>query len=603
MAARKCAQGDSVVGRHMARAGTLLVTNFDMHAFHGELLEKRSDNATLKSDRSIGCTDLQRERLDGIRLILETRGRLERRELWSSVREAISPVDDFKLEPLFFGADREPSPPEVTDLACFWLLSVGGISFFETSHNPFDFAYHLLDRLDLESVEPDIPYVGFECFAQNRPVSSGVKDRAWHLRRMNAKRAWDYSGQRGAGIWIGHPDTGYAEHIDLDPARVRRHLGFDFVEMKPDPLDALEPADGFAHGTATGSVIMSGGTIVSPPAEGEGGTGAPGTVTGLVPEAELVPVRAARSVRHIHGGRLAQAIYHCRKRGCSVISIGMGGHPSRALFHAMQDAIRHDVIVVAAAGNRVGLCDRAVWPARYTDCVGLAASDERDEPWQDTSRGPGVDVAAPGAGVWRAIREQQDSGQFQAGPADGTSYAAANAAGAAALWLGHHGHEKLVRIARSKQTTVQALFQQSLKGSARRPEDWDGAQFGAGIVDLYRLLRIRPRPGEAPTAPCILNEYRDNLRSLFGPVETTLADDGLDTMFRVPPGADPLARWGHELATIAARLEMTGNSVLAKLRSDSTLSALDRARLLVTVIRPLASEGLDLDLAELPAPH
>ena len=221
---------------------------------------------------------------------------------------------------------------------------------------------------------------------------------------MNAKQAWDYSGKGGAGICIGHPDTGYAEHVDLDTARIRPKLGFDFVDMKPDPINAFDATGRAAHGTATGTVIMSGGTIVSPPVSGEGGTGAPGAITGLAPEAELIPVSAAPHMRRIYPSRITQAIFHCRRRGCGVIAIGMGGYPSRALHQAVADALQHQVIVIAAVGNRVGSHDGVVWPGRYSDYITVAASNERDEPWPWNCTGPQVDVAAPGQGVWRAIR-------------------------------------------------------------------------------------------------------------------------------------------------------------------------------------------------------
>ncbi len=588
----------SGAGGPIGRAGALLMTNFDTHAFHYELLEKKHLANSTHEGRGTFCLDIDLERRDGIRLVLETCERQDRQELLPAVAGVLSPIDEFELEPLFQGADRETPVSGETDLACFWLLRICGMSYFEVSQNHFDLAYHLLDRLELKSVEPDIPYVGFECPDEDQAPPAGSNDRAWHLRRMNVKRAWDHSGQRGAGICIGHPDTGYADHVDLDPARIRQNLGFDFVDMKPDPVDVLDNAAGAAHGTATGSVIMSGGTIVSPPAAGEGGTGAPGTVTGLVPEAELVPVRAAQSVRRIFSSRLAQAIYHCRKSGCAVISIGIGGHPSRALFHALQDAVRHDIVVVAAAGNRVGGCDRAVWPARFGACIGLAASNDRDEPWSHTCQGSGVDIAAPGEGVWRAIREGSDACVFRAGPANGTSYAAANAAGAAALWLGHHGRDKLARMARKSGTTVQALFRKCLTETARQPDNWDTKRCGPGIIDLYELLRVLPpKEPDSRSAPSILTEYRGHIQSVFGLSGNDEFNTCLAAMFKTHAHRDPVARWGHELSEIATRLETSGSPALAKLRSDHTLSIRDRAEILAAIIRPLASESLTLELA------
>ena len=312
---------------------------FDILALHFELLETRgvSDPGNRR--------DLHDEKqTDGLRLVLETDGRVAPADFLRDVHWALSPIDGFDLSPLFQEAEREQPPANGPDLATFWLLRLPGISPTEFGQSHFDFAYYLRDCLGLKSTEPDLPFMGFESSTEfeEGDREPGPQDRAWHLRKMNVKQAWDFSGQRGAGICIGHPDTGYAEHID-----------FDFVDMKPNPADVFEETGSAAHGTATGSVIMSGGTMVSAPASGEGGTGAPGAITGLVPEAELIPVRAAPHMRRIHSSRIAQAIYHCRKRGCGVISIGMGGYPSRALHQAVVDAARHHVIIIAAAGNRV----------------------------------------------------------------------------------------------------------------------------------------------------------------------------------------------------------------------------------------------------------
>ena len=539
---------------------------------------------------------------DGMRIVLQTSRRVSLGVLLRDVGKALSPISDFELCPLFEGADEEPSKRDVPDLATFWLLQLPVASKGNNGCSHFDLAYYLRDCLDLVSAEPDLPFENFESPADfgddlNRP---GPVDRAWHLRKMNVKKAWDYSGQRGAGIRIGHPDTGYVEHIDLDPARIRTQLGFDFVDMKSDPFDTVDTIGDVAHGTATGSVIMSGGTIVSPPVSGEGGTGAPGAVTGLVPEAELIPVRAASNTGLIYSSRLAQAIYHCRKNGCGVIAICIGGYPSKALQHAISDALRHQMIVVAAAGNRVGACDDLVWPASYHDCIAVAASDSEDRPASWNCKGPRVDVAAPGQGVWRAIGGSTGSCRLSAGPGSGTSYAASNAAGAAALFLGHHGRDKLIRIAEKHGITVQSLFRQALWNSSRCPDDWDTKMFGCGIIDLHRLLRVKLQPTDdirEHQAATRRNTDESLLRALGSP-NRQKSTSVLSLLLGTEKGTgSELPKWEQELIAIVQQLQSAGNPALEKLKSDPLLDAEDRADIVSAIIRPHASSALAAKLA------
>ena len=582
-----------------------LGAQFDILALHFDLLENRGHAESGLGDRQ--SPDTRDTRLTGgLRIVLETEGRVEPATFLRDVRDALSPIDDFELYPLFEDVDDLHPPAGAPDLATLWLLQLPWVSHSEFGRGRFDFSYYLRDCLRLKSAEPDLPFMGFEASEDLDQDDRRPRDRAWHLRIMNAKQAWDYSGQRGAGICIGHPDTGYAEHIDLDPARIRPKLGFDFVDMKPDPADMFDGTGSAAHGTATGSVIMSGGTIVSPPVSGEGGTGAPGAITGLAPEAELIPVRAAPHMRSIHSSRIAQAIYHCRRRGCGVIAIGMGGYPSRALHQAVADAVRHHVIVIAAAGNRVGSHDGVVWPARYRDCIAVAASNDRDEPWPLNCRGPQVDIAAPGQGVWRAIRRRKESCRLEAGPGSGTSYAASNAAGAAALWLGHHGRDKLVRLAEDRGTDVPSLFRQALKDSARRPDHWDSSLFGSGIVDLHRLLKAKPAPAHRYPGHCAVSRRRHSgtLQQAFGSRGSAEFSAFISSLLGAAATSDLFA-WEQELISIVLQLECNGSPALEKLKSDSLLETQDRADIVSAIIRPLASSALShqLERSRTPTPN
>ncbi len=68
------------------------------------------------------------------------------------------------------------------------------------------------------------------------------------------------------------------------------------------------------------------------------------------------------------------------------------------------------------------------------------------------------------------------------------SLAVAHAAGAASLWLAHHGREALIE--RYGRHRLQAVFLHLIATRAhRRPEGWDVQNYGAGVLDAEALLK------------------------------------------------------------------------------------------------------------------
>jgi serine protease len=166
------------------------------------------------------------------------------------------------------------------------------------------------------------------------------------------------------------------------------------------------------------------------------------------------------------------------------------------LWLALRRAVENNLIVLAAAGNCVR---EVVFPARYEDCIAVAGVNSMDEPWQGTCCGPDVAISAPGENVYRASVKRDDATgaiAFSVGQGQGTSFAVALTAGVAALWLAHHGRDKLIAFAKSKGETLQATFRRLLRATARRPGlNWDATAMGAGIVDTNALLRADPSTG------------------------------------------------------------------------------------------------------------
>jgi serine protease len=397
-------------------------------------------------------------------------------------------IENFQFFPLF---DTPSDDPEFGE---FYVLQFPGLERTVDRPALFAMAHELQEVLEAVTVEPELGTTFYQEPLPADALPEGMlpslfqglcfvpgdapPDRSWALERAGVLAAWDASPARGEGIRIAQPDTGVTQHVELSDVTIRD--GYNVLTGTADPTDPLATGGNPGHGTGTASVMTSGPN---------------GSVLGSAPEATLVPVRCVESViLTFNGGAVAKAVDHARLNGCHVVTMSLGGTPSRALRRAIRQAIQADMIVLAAAGNCVEL---VVYPARYGEVIAVAGSNVDDGTWRGSCHGPAVSVTAPGEKVWKAI----------AGPAgkaigggQGTSFAVAITAGVAALWLSHHGRPAVITAARQRQMSVQALFEEVLTRSARVPTGWDTDDFGAGIVDAEAVLS-RSLDGPVALAP------------------------------------------------------------------------------------------------------
>lgn len=366
----------------------------------------------------------------------------------------------------------------------FLVLRFPGVERTLPARDLFDIAYELASARDLTSVEPD---TGSRTYADPvRPAAAGQVESAavlgrycwtdaeapadtrWPLALTGILDAW--SRTAGEGIVIAQPDTGIAAHAELEARMLDMVRAFDVLEGVAGATDPLTPGTANpGHGTGTASVAASRGL---------------GRVTGAAPGATLVPIRCIDDVKVFDAAPVAAAIVYAVEIGADVISLSLGGVPSRALHEAIRRAVAAGIVVVAAAGN----CIRTVvWPARYPEVVAVAGSDAQDMPWKGSSRGSAVDITAPAELVWRAQRSRSDEPEDVVEPGQGTSFATALVAGTAALWLARHGRDAVRAEAADRGVDVSALFRSALRATVRVPSGWR-TEFGPGILDAKRLL-------------------------------------------------------------------------------------------------------------------
>ena len=458
-------------------------------------------------------------------------------------------------------------------------------------------------------------------------------DPEWSLDAIHVKETWlqffpDPELLPGHGVIVGHPDTGYQDHPELE-GRIVSGKGYDFVYDDPDAHDDLErpfstPVPNPGHGTGTASVIVS-------PAGAAQKFQGNGWVTGVAPGAEIIPLRTAYSVVVFSALNLARAIEYATAEDAHVISISMGGLFSWRLRRAVRFAQSQGVIICAAAGNYAPF---VTWPGVYDEVIACAASNVQGGTWRHSCNGRAVDVTAPGESVWRATVRKKGKGlSYDVSRTSGTSFATTNTAGVAAMWLSHHGRGAL--IARYALENVPIVFARVLRESCVKFPGWKEGKFGAGLVDAFRTLDA-PLPDPAEYRSGSIRQQMDEhpetddggvgtFAHLFGANRTDSPDDddlsesdllsGLSGLLRISQDEVPetLRLTGQELAFHLATDPIAYRSFMGILRRDHTadVDAL-RERLLSRASSPLRvqmteraqeSEAAVEIVERSPAPH
>jgi serine protease len=288
-------------------------------------------------------------------------------------------------------------------------------------------------------------------FVPNDPLYA---TKQWHLKRVGAETAWNYTC--GRGVVVAVIDTGVAcfdkgaFSRGTDLAGTRCESGWNFVD------DSAEAYDDQGHGTHVAGTIAQ-------TTNNEVGT------AGLAFCATLMPVKVLNKQGFGTVANVADGIRFAADEGAQVVNLSLGGPiKSQILEDAVEHALKKGVLVVAAAGNsgrKVG------WPAAYPGVLAVSATDADDKVAWFSSRGPEVGIAAPGVAVTQQTICNGGRDKCEIfGTYNGTSMASPHVAGVAAL------------VEALGVTSVDSV-RDVLTSSARRQDDKDRELFGAGILD------------------------------------------------------------------------------------------------------------------------
>ena len=329
-----------------------------------------------------------------------------------------------------------------------------------------------------------------------------MSNRNWHIRAIKADRAWAIAADPETGlidykdVRIAHIDTGFTEHPVFGPwTGEANNMIVDqwtnFIETdQRSPKDPMNYKGFPGHGTRIGSVMY--GNL-------------PGEMRGVAPECPVVPYRATNNVvlsRLInpHVNAIGKAIRHAvDDTDCSVVSMSLGtpGWPAKNMGRAVDYAYDAGVIVVGASGNNVS--DHVTYPGKYfrTICAGGIAPNRKIWRSHSETMRRFIDIFAPADEIFRANSRLEDGrvvpGEYR-DDGDGTSYAAACTAAAAALWLAHRQEDLQKAYGAKDPWMVIEAFRAMLKSTASRlAEKRPGVE--TGILNIEGLLKGKlPKP-------------------------------------------------------------------------------------------------------------
>lgn len=290
----------------------------------------------------------------------------------------------------------------------------------------------------------------------------------WNLHMVNTEGGWGKNA--GQNVRVAMVDTGLAywnaegHHKLEDLENLKVVEGYDFVRQREEAMDEQGQGSHMA------------GTIAQSTNNGKG-------AAGIAYETQIMPFKVLDRQGRGTMADVAAGIRLAGDRKAQVIVLGLGGpKPSDVLYEAVKHARSQGAVIIAATGVKGN--DQIPYPAAYPEVVAVSAVDYKERLTDYSSRGPKIDIAAPGgkngqtdySGIVQNTIRQGDarsSGYYQW---SGSSMSAAHVAGVAALIVanGVQGPEAVEKILKDTARS---------KGAKGKKQG-----FGAGIVDAGRAV-------------------------------------------------------------------------------------------------------------------
>ena len=316
----------------------------------------------------------------------------------------------------------------------------------------------------------------------------------WHLAMIHAPDAWTIT--KGLPqIVIVLIDTGVdSSHPLLINAILPRPTDerWNFV-----PNEGSDPADTQGHGTFVAGVLVGDGSD---------------SVVGICPGCRLLPLKVPlQGSASSYGHRRDAILFAASQANASrriILNISWKTEGDVALIRdAMEQASERGCLIVCSAGNWPTVANEPHYPSDYTMVVSTGAVGENGQRADYSFFGDNVDIAAPGGSSTNSGRRISSAAIGGGTRQDfGTSFAAPQVAGAAALVWSAAINSNAAQVRDALETTATRLVAEGL---------------GSGLVNCGEAAITID--GRAPVPPLssdpliVLNTFTvDQLVGTFG---------------------------------------------------------------------------------------
>ncbi|MDM5340115.1 S8 family serine peptidase [Fictibacillus enclensis] len=307
----------------------------------------------------------------------------------------------------------------------------------------------------LAKVQKDtaVDYAEPNYLAQKTAVSGEPNDRLYSQQWALKKIHWTKNlGNPTAGqkpVIVAVLDTGVdADHPDLKGKVLK---GKDFVNHFKTADDTV------GHGTEVSGIIAAA-------VDNKRG------ISGINNNVRILPVRVGGKVS-FPSSSIVAGLHYAIDHGAKVINMSFGGgEPSQAQYDAVLEAVSKGITLVAASGNEHPVYGVS-YPAAYPQVISVGATRYNDVIAPFSSRGPQLDLTAPGTEIMTTKR----NGTYGSKDVSGTSFSAPMVSGVASLLLSKNPSLKPQQI------------EYMLEKSAFTPDRYKNA---AGLSDFYGYGRV-----------------------------------------------------------------------------------------------------------------
>ncbi len=431
----------------------------------------------------------------------------------------------------------------------------------DSDANPWDLAHLQMERMitdkkDVSFIEPDLPQSlydfrnreeeghiskSFQLYKPDNyldrwPRPDEIADDqkfVWHLQapysQLADARDWVMQQFPNRKITIGHFDTGVQSEHPAMPQFFKGGTSYIPLELVNDPEDktakyhlSLQGTVSYfqeqpGHGMAT-LAILAGNRLTKEHTGGlyEGYFGA-------IPQAEIHSYRICNTVALFGTSSFAKALFKAvDEDDCQVVTMSMGGGPSKRWAKAVNHAYMKGLTLVTAAGNSwtkgpkvmTRLPKRLIFPARWDRVIAATGVTASHMPYlydmlpiakaegghyMQGNYGPqqvmGTALAAytPNT-TWLTMNKFEEEGDYFTYQGGGTSSATPQVAAAAGLWLLTH-QEKLEKSKWKGSWKQVEAVRAALFSTAKKPEEYM-EYFGNGILQAKDALSYYPKEEE-----------------------------------------------------------------------------------------------------------